>query len=148
MTIEHRRSPRISDFLPLEVHVVKTDSPKVLAGPFAGRIIDISMHGAGLLMSQVLLDQVHVFHTTRENAAALRLRFTEPPELAGCTILALPIWMDLYRLRGISAFKMGVDFTEHPEGQQMRKLQSILRQHQEERASWWRRALAALDYKG
>ena len=145
MSVEYRRSPRLTDFLPLEVHVLDRDSTRVLAGPFAGRIIDISMHGACLLMSQVFRDGFHLFHTTRDNdSALLHLTFAQPPDLAGLTLIALPVWMDLYRLRGISAFKMGVDFTENPEAQQMKELQRAIRQNQEQRASWWQRSLATL----
>lgn len=147
MSVEHRRSPRLTDFLPLEVHVLDRDSTRVLAGPFAGRIIDISMHGACLLMSQVFRDGFHLFHTTRDNdSALLHLTFAQPPDLAGLTLIALPVWMDLYRLRGISAFKMGVDFTENPEAQQMKELQRAIRQNQEQRASWWQRSLATLGH--
>ena len=145
MTVEHRRSARITDFLPLEVHVLKKDNAQVLAGPFAGRIIDISMHGACLLMSQVFRDGFHLFHTTRDNdAALLRLTFNQPPDLAGLSLIAVPIWMDLYRLREISAFKMGVNFTENPEAQQMKELQRTIRENQQQRANWWQRSLAAL----
>ena len=145
MTVEHRRSARITDFLPLEVHVLKKDNAQVLAGPFAGRIIDISMHGACLLMSQVFRDGFHLFHTTRDNdAALLRLTFNQPPDLAGLSLIAMPIWMDLYRLREISAFKMGVNFLENPEAQQMKELQRTIRENQQQRANWWQRSLAAL----
>ena len=145
MTVEHRRSARITDFLPLEVHVLKKDNAQVLAGPFAGRIIDISMHGACLLMSQVFRDGFHLFHTTRDNdSALLRLTFNQPPDLAGLSLIAVPIWMDLYRLREISAFKMGVNFTENPEAQQMKELQRTIRENQQQRANWWQRSLAAL----
>ena len=145
MTVEHRRSARITDFLPLEVHVLKKGNAQVLAGPFAGRIIDISMHGACLLMSQVFRDGFHLFHTTRDNdAALLRLTFNQPPDLAGLSLIAVPIWMDLYRLREISAFKMGVNFTENPEAQQMKELQRTIRENQQQRANWWQRSLAAL----
>ena len=149
MTVEHRRSPRLNDFLPLEVHVLDRNSTLVLAGPFAGRIIDISMHGACLLMSQVFRDGFHLFHTTRDNdSALLRLSFEQPPDLAGFTLIALPVWMNLYRLREISAFKMGVDFTENPEAQQMKELQRTIRQNQEQRADWWQRSFTALGQNG
>ena len=149
MTVEHRRSARITDFLPLEVHVLKKDNAQVLAGPFAGRIIDISRHGACLLMSQVFRDGFHLFHTTRDNdAALLRLTFNQPPDLAGLSLIAVPIWMDLYRLREISAFKMGVNFLENPEAQQMKELQRTIRENQQQRANWWQRSLAALHQDG
>ncbi len=149
MTVELRRSPRLTDFLPLTVHVLDRDSTQILAGPFAGRIIDISSHGACLLMSQVFRDGFHLFHTTRDNESALlRLSFDQPPDLAGFTLIALPVWMNLYRLREISAFKIGVDFTENPEAQQMMELQRTIRQNQQQRANWWQRSLSALGANG
>ena len=149
MNVEQRRSPRHTDFLPLEVHAIDRFGGSILAGPFSGRIIDISMHGACLLMSQVFREGYHLFHSTRDNGAALlRLTIDQPADLAEFTVTAMPIWMNLYRLRGISAFKMGVDFTESPEAQRMQELERTIRQNREQRASWWQRHRAALDQNG
>lgn len=139
MSAESRRSPRLIDYLPLEVHVVHAQDGHLLAGPFSGRIIDLSMHGACLLMSQVMYNRFHVFHSTRDNqAAVLRLTISPAPDLDQYTLIAHPIWMDLFYQQEIRAFKMGVEFVEDPEKDQMRELQRALRANQPQRSSWWR----------
>jgi len=140
MTIENRRSERIIDFLPLEVHVVDLNNGQVIAGPFSGRIIDISAHGACLLMTQIMHDGFHVFHSTRDaDNTALRLTIDQPPDIDPCAFIALPVWMDVFRQQEIRAFKMGVEFTEDPEKKQMREIRSALRKNQEQRGNWWQR---------
>lgn len=139
MTNEQRRSQRIHDFLPLEVHAVLAASGRIIAGPFSGRIIDISMHGACLLMTQIMIDGFHVFHSTRDTAdAVLRLGIDHPPDISAHFLTARPVWMDLFRQQEIRAFKMGVEFTEDPEKEQMRELRKALQINQEQRGSWWR----------
>lgn len=140
MTIEQRRSERIVDFLPLEIHVVHGQDGRMLAGPFSGRIIDISAHGACLLMTQIMNHGFHVFHSTRDtDEAVLRLTIDQPPDLGPHILTAHPIWLDIFRQGEIRAFKMGVEFTEDPEKKQMRELRAAMRRNQEARGAWWRK---------
>jgi hypothetical protein len=140
MSIEHRRSERITDFLPLEVHVVRKQDGHVIAGPFSGRIIDISAHGACLLMTQIMHNDFHVFHSTRDTCeAVLRLTIDHPPDIDPCALAAAPVWLDLFRQQEIRAFKMGVEFTEDLDKKQMQELQAALCTNQEQRGSWWQR---------
>ncbi len=149
MNVEHRRSERIADFLPLEVHVVDQKDDQILAGPFSGRIIDISAHGACLLMTQIMHNDFHVFYSTRDtDNAVLRLTIDHPPDINLCTLNALPVWMDVFRQQEIRAFKMGVEFTEDPEKNQMREMQATLRNNQEQRGNWWQRHCRILEKKG
>nr|WP_321465043.1 PilZ domain-containing protein [uncultured Desulfobulbus sp.] len=138
MSADSRRSPRLSDYLPLEVLVVHMEDNIFVAGPFAGRIIDISQHGACLLMSQVMQNSFHVFHSTRENDhTILELRISLQPDLEQFLLNARPIWFDLFGQGEIRAFKMGVEFTEHTDKAGMRELQKAIRINQPHRASWW-----------
>ncbi len=138
MSADSRRSPRLSDYLPLEVQVVHQDDNILVAGPFAGRIIDISHHGACLLMSQVMQNTFHVFHSTRENdSTLLELCISLPPDLDQFHLNARPIWFDLFDQGEIRAFKMGVEFTENTDKARMRELQKAIRINQPHRASWW-----------
>lgn len=139
MHVEHRRSERIAEFLPLEVYVVDQRTDRVHAGPFSGRIIDISNHGACLLMTQVMQHDFHVFYSTRDtDNAVFKLTIDHPPDIAPCTLIARPVWMDVFRQQEIRAFKMGVEFVENPEKEQMRELRTALRHNQEQRGNWWR----------
>lgn len=138
MSVEHRRSTRIIDYLPLEVHAVDGKGGHPLAGPFSGRIIDISSHGACLLMSQVFRNGFHIFHSTREtNEALLQLTINHPPEIDHYILTAMPVWLDLFRQQEIRAFKMGIEFTEDPEANQMKELLKALQENQGKRGSWW-----------
>ena len=140
MTNEQRRSQRFDDFLPLEVHTVLAENGRIIAGPFSGRIIDISMHGACLLMTQIMSNGFHVFHSTRDtNGAVLRLDIEHPPDIAPQVLTARPVWMDLFRQQEIRAFKIGVEFCEDSEKDQMRELRKALQINQEQRGNWWRR---------
>ncbi len=140
MSVEHRRSKRIIDYLPLEVHAVDGQDRQILAGPFSGRIIDISSNGACLLMTQVFRNGFHIFHSTRETSdALLQLTINHPPDITNCVLTAVPVWMDLFRQKEISAFKMGIEFTEDPEANQMKELLRALQENQEKRGGWWMR---------
>lgn len=138
MSVEQRRSPRIIDYLPLEVFAVKARDGQTVAGPFSGRIIDISSHGACLLMTQVFHHGFHIFHSTRDaDSTLLQLQISDLPELDPCPLLAVPVWLDLFRRQEIRAFKMGIEFIEGPEGQEMKALQRALKKNQPQRAGWW-----------
>lgn len=138
MSVEHRRSNRIADYFPLVVHSVAGSDGPVIAGPFSGRIIDISSHGACLLMTQIFRDGFHLFHTTRDTEGALlQLTIEHPPEITHYLLTALPVWLGLFRQDEIRAFKMGIEFTENPEKAQMKALRQVLEKNQEERGGWW-----------
>lgn len=138
--IEHRRSPRKTDYLPVDVHVVSQQDGHNLAGPFSGRIIDISDHGACLLMSQIIRNGYHLFYSTQENEAALfQLDINTLDEDAVFSLQATPVWMTIFNQQEIRAFKIGVNFTGSPDEQQMQELQKIIRENQEQRAHWWKK---------
>lgn len=138
MSVDSRRSPRLADYLPLEVYLLQDSNEHPLAGPFSGRILDFSSHGACLLMSQVMCNNLHVFHATQESdARVLQLRICLPPDLEQCLINARPVWFDLFRCGEIRAFKMGVEFIADPDKDNMRELQAALRKGQPQRARWW-----------
>lgn len=150
MITDLRRSKREVDYLPILVHAVDGIQGEVLAGPFSSRIIDISSHGACLLMTQVMRDTFHVFHSTREkDSHQLQLSITIPPEVKNPIIItAIPVWLDLFRKNEISAFKMGVEFMVSPEGKQMKKLQKAMQLQQKKRGSWWTRNSKPVGKKG
>ena len=138
MITELRRTKRITDYLPIVVTAQDGISRKMLAGPFSGRIIDISLQGACLLMTQVMSQTYHVFHSTREHDSSfLQLTVNIPPEIVNFSLSARPVWLDLFRQGKIRAFKMGVEFMTNPEGAQMKRLQKALKKQQKKRSAWW-----------
>ena len=138
MITELRRAKRLTDYLPIVVRARNGVNGKELTGPLSGRIIDISTHGACLLMTQVMSQNFHIFHSTRENDSyLLQLTINLPPDIVNFAIQARPIWMQLFHKDRIRAFKMGVEFITSPEGKQMKHLQRAIRKQQKKRSAWW-----------
>lgn len=140
MTPTPRKSERIVDFLPVEVHAVDEQNNRTIAGPFSGWIIDISAHGACLLMTQIMHNNFHAFHSTRDiENAVLRINIAQPPDILPCALIARPVWLDIFRQQKLRAFKMGVMFTEDPEKKHLREILASLRNNQEKRGNWWQK---------
>ncbi len=138
MISELRRSKRYADFLPISVSVMSGVNNSTIAGPFSGRIVDISRHGACLLMTQVLLKTFHVYHTTKEDDSLfLQLHINIPPDLSDFIIPARPVWLNQFDMEDIKAYRMGVDFMVSPEGVQMKTLEKAMLRKQKERDSLW-----------
>lgn len=112
-TEELRRSTRYTDFLPIGVTALKSDDHSRIAGPLSARIVDISNHGACLMLTQVMDHSFHIFHSTREDESfVLALKITNPALPDTVEILSLPIWMNSTKMDDIKVFKMGVEFTD------------------------------------
>jgi len=108
---ELRRSHRYTDFLPISITVRKDVDLSQIAGPLSARIIDVSNHGACLLLTQIMIQSYHVFHSTREDeSAVLALNITLPSYPDPIEILSRPVWLNSTKLDDIKVFKMGVDF--------------------------------------
>ena len=138
MITELRASKRYIDYLPIRVTAKDGVSGKIMAGPLSGRIIDVSTSGACLLMTQIMSNSYHIFHSTRENdSLSLQLQINLSPDIIDCTISARPIWLNLFRQDEIRAFKMGVEFLTNPEGKQIKQLMTAMARQQKKRANWW-----------
>jgi len=138
MNIDLRRSTRQGDYLPITVNAVNGIDGSIICGPFSSRIIDLSTNGACLLMTQVLKDRYHIFHSTQENPSyLLQLILNLPPILVDSTIDARPVWFNSHHQKGINAFKLGVEFLSSPQGKKMKKIQAAVAQNQKSRGTWW-----------
>lgn len=138
MITELRTTKRHLDYLPIRVTAGDGVSGKRITGQLSGRIIDISTAGACLLMTQIISNNYHIFHSTRENDSLyLQLHINLPPDIVDCTISARPIWMNLFRQHEIRAFKMGVEFLTNSEGNQIKQLMTAMVRQQKKRADWW-----------
>lgn len=110
---DHRRSQRYTDFLPLSVSVRKHDDDSLVSGPFSARIVDISNHGACLIMTKVMMQSFHIFHSTREDDSVnIILQIDLPTQKDSIKLAAQPVWLNATKLEDRKVFKMGVDFLE------------------------------------
>ena len=138
MISELRQAKRITDYLPIGVTAKNGKTGTMIAGPFSGRIINISSTGACLLMSQVMINNYHVFHSTCEDDSFfLNLNIHLPPEISHFNIPSRPVWLNLFFQDEIRAFTMGVEFMTNPDGQQMKQLLKSMARQQKKRGRWW-----------
>lgn len=138
MISDLRRSKRYTDFLPISVFAVSGVTNSKIAGPFSGRIIDISKNGACLLMTQVLRETYHIYHSTKgDDSSFLQLNINLPPDLVDFIIPARPIWLGPFDIEDIKAYRMGVDFLLNPDGEQMQRLERVVMKKQKERDDLW-----------
>ncbi|MGI6656897.1 MAG: PilZ domain-containing protein [Desulfobulbus sp.] len=138
---EHRRAPRFPDALPLEVSVVRRRDKHLLTGPFTGEILDISLHGACLLMSRQISDTLYSLHRHPDGAEPLVLRLVIdlPPELPNFVLSATPIWMGLVHQQTVPCCKLGVEFLEPSAIQEKQRLLDMLSRKQPQRLVLWQR---------
>ncbi|WP_028583077.1 PilZ domain-containing protein [Desulfogranum mediterraneum] len=148
MIIDLRKSSRKADFMPLAIHAVNGVDGNPLAGPFSGRILDFSKHGACLLMTQVLIGPYHIYHSTKDNDSnLLQLKITHPPELYELIIPARPVWIAPFQRQEIRAYKLGVEFMVSPDGKQMQMITAAMEKGQQQRSNWWTRTWDLIQQK-
>lgn len=120
MNSDLRRSKRYNDFIPVFVTAQNGVNGMRVAGPFAGRIINISRNGACLLMSLGVLDAYSVYCSTARNPSSfLEIQGSVATEDEPFRLSARPVWTDPFIMDDLRAFKMGIEFLINPEGEQM-----------------------------
>jgi hypothetical protein len=119
MNTELRRSKRYNDFLAVSVLARNGVNGNNEVGPFAGRIVNLSRHGACLLMSLGILDSYNVYRSTYKNATLhLEIQGNIPHDIDNFTLSGRPVWMDPIVIDDIRAFKMGVNFISSADSEQ------------------------------
>jgi hypothetical protein len=114
----------LRNYLPIEITAQHVGTGKIMAGPLRGRLFDLSKNEAGLLMSEIMDDQYHLFYSTLEdNLLFLNLFFDLPPGLnQHFKMPAIPLWFNIFQQGQIRNFIMGVEFTRNIEEKTVRKL--------------------------
>lgn len=125
---ELRRSNRYNDFLPISVFIQKSDDFSSITGPLSARIIDVSNHGACLILTDVVVQSYHVFHSAKQSdSVILGLNIRLPSHDRPIEIRCKPIWMSSTSLDDIKIFKMGVDFVSEIENELMLTINKYIR---------------------
>ena len=120
MNTELRRSKRFNDFLAVSVVAVNGLNGEKEAGPYSGRLINVSRHGACILLSLAMLESYKVYSaTSRNDSSYLEIQGNIPDKIGFFKLSARPIWMEPVLIDEIRAFKMGVEFLTNPYGEQM-----------------------------
>lgn len=118
------RSPRIETSLHTFVQLQETSSGQPISSPASATIISFSAKGACLVVSQPILDKLHLFYDTLNNDSCNLLLSTEEPngEIENFNICARSVWMDSCDFKGKPAFKIGISFF-----QQQKKLFDLIK---------------------
>lgn len=120
MNSDLRRSKRYNDFLPVWVITQNGISGEKDAGPFSGRVVNISRHGACLLLPLADLDSYEIYRkASRNDSSHIVIKGTYHAEMREWQITARPVWMDPVVEHGVRAYMMGVEFMTSPYGEQM-----------------------------
>lgn len=123
MITEMRRSRRYNDFIAISIIAHNGVRGTTKTSPLAGRIINISKHGACLLLSRVVSKSYHLFHSTRQNDSSfLEIKGTIQQQPEKFKIPARPVWLEAFNVDDIEAFNMGVEFMLNPEGERMARI--------------------------
>ena len=119
MTTNLRRSQRYNDFISVSIVARNQTNGSREIGPYAGRIINISRHGACVLMSLGTLESYDVYRSTyNNNTMCLEIEGSTLQENKNFTLSGRPVWMDPFILDDLRAFKMGVEFNSDSISQQ------------------------------
>ncbi len=115
MNDEQRRASRISGDVLIYLRLEDSLSEKTLAGPTSGIIHNIASYGAGLRLSQVHIENYHLFYAAQENPD-FKLILEIPSDTESDETFSIPvqpIWFDRAttgETEGNLPFQMGVEF--------------------------------------
>ncbi len=114
--------------MPIFVSVRRDKDDSLTGGNFSARIVDVSNHGACLLLTQVMMQSYHIFHSTREDELAeLVLHIKVPSQHDTIEIPAQPVWLNATKIDDIKVFKMGVDFMERMDDDLLITISKLIR---------------------
>lgn len=108
------RPPRVETSLPTSVQLQETSSGQPLSASANATIVNFSARGASLVVSQLILDKLHLFYDTLDSETCNLLLRTGETEKGRETfnISARSEWMDSCDFNGKPAFKIGVSFLQ------------------------------------
>ncbi|MBW2099496.1 MAG: hypothetical protein JRG68_01820 [Deltaproteobacteria bacterium] len=133
---EQRRVSRITGCLSITLIVRNASEGSVAAGPVPGLLNDVSIYGAGLNVSQIYIDDYHLFHSSRDNPSHILYLEAALSEEKTLSIPVRPIWFDHVFSGESKSFKMGVEFMIGSEDEQITCLNKLLAIGRKERESW------------
>lgn len=105
---ESRRLPRNSVYLPVSVSVDNLE--RQVKGVISGRILDITNHGACMLLTTDIIDNFHCFHSFENNNSASLQLAVQNGSNGPLKLTARPVWFETIQLEDAKIFKIGINF--------------------------------------
>ena len=115
MSIERRLAKRYRTKEEVRLFLREAEGLQKLAGPLPAGLVDISLTGAGIRMTQVVVDRHHIFYASLDSPdMALCLEFPQITTDDGepFVIPVRPVWLDRDLDDSATPFRLGVEFLE------------------------------------
>lgn len=143
MTDDKRRIKRLSGDVTIWLRLQDTVNENTLAGPTAGRIYNLTSMGAGIRLSQIHIDNYHLFFSSQENADfRLIMEIKHPAETEESFFVPVqPVWFNRVReedARGNMPFQMGVEFRIDSKDDRIILLKQLFSGKTDSWGSFWR----------
>ena len=113
---EKRQSKRHSIVFNATLYLCEGHNGPPKSKPIHCQIINLSRHGAGLITSQIIVDNQHLFFASLDSDDSILHLQLEIPKSddssASLTLAVRPVWFDRILDREPKPFKIGVEFFE------------------------------------
>jgi hypothetical protein len=136
---EKRRAERVKIKLPVTVTLLDNKGDIILAGPVEGQAKDFSPVGIALMLTNINVDNYHLFYTCQDNTThILLIGFTLPDEEGTVIeVPARPVRYDQVREAKEKKVVLGLEFLLPRKDQRLKRLTKSLFPGEKAPASWW-----------
>lgn len=110
-----RQHSRMSTSQDVDLYLYNRSKNSQLTGRVTALLLDLSRQGAGLRLSQVLVDGKHLCYAALDSGTvfiAIVFRPIDNDSEKITTLLARPVWFDRDMDDGAMPFRMGVQFVD------------------------------------
>ena len=145
MGAELRRDKRIETNLPVELILREGVDGPVLAGPVAGFLNDVSLYGARFTVSEIHIEQYHIFYSCHDNPSlvvSLEIKYPSDNEDA-FSVPVRPVWFDRILMEGVKEkpFQIGGEFLIGPGDEHIVRLKKMISEKKQEQGGWFSKFL-------
>ncbi len=140
MGAELRRDKRIATDLQVELSLREGVDGPVLAGPVRGFLNDVSLYGARFTVSEIHMEQYHIFYSCHDNPSLVVCLEINNPEKNGdvFSVPVRPVWFDRILRDGVNEkpFQIGGEFLAGPKNEHIIRLKKMISQKKQGDVGW------------
>ena len=124
---ERRIFHRLPRALNASLFVCQERGGEKLSRPVNCQIVDLSKKGAGLIIRQIIIDNLHLFFGPLESDQLILHLAIEPVngDESPYILAGRPVWFDRILFEEQQPFKMGIEFFEKIEEDDFRRLKKL-----------------------
>lgn len=146
MIKEKREAARNAGHLSVMLTLRDHRSGELLTEGILGRLSNVSVAGASLALDHIRSDGYHLFYATKDNPT-MRLYLESDDLYAGGETFSIPVkpvWFNCEGLETSQLFRLGVEFTDNPNGEMVRLLIRKACDQPLSGGGWWGKNICAL----